>query len=880
MADEQWTLDQGVRNAEERTKLQVGNDLNVNYDHAKKVLNLAGRTGLPWEIIDENPDAVEEAVAKEDFDPDRWMKESPEFAAFAADNPIHLAVLKQDEDNLTWFEREWKRPLKLATGSTIAQVRLNQLQARRRSGRENWLEGDEAEIERLEDQIQTHNFGASGTFRPIIWAAKQLGPMGYTAAAGLDEAAAGAMLGYGAGIATGAVIGTAVAPGPGTVVGGATLGLVGYGIGGSTGYMLGSAEASFEMMSGEQYGRFIAAGFTHEEAAKVSGVTGAISAVPELVGIGKLLRGVPVIDDALNWGANQVAATMARDVLKKQTVGVASRRLAGRYGTNMGFEIFTEVVQDSVATLGQNYLAETYDKPDAHIDYDQWVDDMSNTVVETAKGVLLISAMGPGISYTQDLRRAKRSREMEATFRHLAESIEGSTTRTEAPESYRAFVEQVTEANGKILINANRWDEFWQGQNEDPDAMAERFGMDLGELEDARGPGHDVSIPPVAFAEQLAPSKLFDPILPDLKFHEDDMSPRERDLFDKNKPKIIQDIEASLEKLDEAESALDTENILREVGSQLIAAQMEETTSGHLAQLYRGFGVIADRLDMDATELFEKFFGGVRRVTPEALNRSEVLDPNIDPILNRLRRDDYPTDRQQRGATLMDLIDDSGGIDPADPELSAMDFELGALDLGISKAKMKRWRESGRMVSALAEIAAEQGYIPENNEAMLLEALGREIGGEPVFGINDQGQPGMQELNAQMEQVDRMITELDLDINEMSNEEVRGILEAADTYEQDLKGEELRQHIASLARIEESKQAADANEIDGLLARAESLFPLIYQEQDFSGIDLTDTVAIEGTENVVQITEDAQVKYDRAIRRKKALKALMDCVSG
>jgi hypothetical protein len=202
MADEQWTLDQGVRSAEERTRLQVGNDLNVNYDHAKKVLNLAGRTGLPWEIIDENPDAVEEAVAKEDFDPDRWMKESPEFAKFAADNPMHLAVLKQDEDNLTWFEREWKRPLKLSTASTIAQVRLNQLQARRRSGRENWLEGDEAEIERLEDQIQTHNFGASGTFRPIIWAAKQLGPMAYTAASGLDEAAAGAMVGYGAGIAT------------------------------------------------------------------------------------------------------------------------------------------------------------------------------------------------------------------------------------------------------------------------------------------------------------------------------------------------------------------------------------------------------------------------------------------------------------------------------------------------------------------------------------------------------------------------------------------------------------------------------------------------------------------------------------------------------
>jgi hypothetical protein len=547
----------------------------------------------------------------------------------------------------------------------------------------------------------------------------------------------------------------------------------------------------------------------------------------------------------------------------------------------MGVEISTEVFQDSMATLGQNYLAAGYDMPDAHVTLEQWKDDMADTVVQTAKGILIISGIGPGSSYAQDLRRASRSRDMEQTFRAVADNINKSKLRTEAPETYRKFVEQVTKNKGEVLINANRWDEFWQGKNEDPDAMAERFGMDQNKLRLAREADHNVTIPALAFAEQLAPSKLFDSILPDLTFHEDQMSPRERDKFDKNKPQIIQDIEAGLEKLKEAESKVDADNIMQEVAGLLIEAQFEQTNAGHLANLYRGFGVIGDRMGMDATELFEKFFGGVRRITPEALKRAEVLDPEIDPLINRLRRQDFPSDREMRGASLMDLIDEMGGLDPSDPELSAMDFELGAMDLGISKAKMGRWKEGGRLLSEATEVAAEQGYIAENDEAQLLAAISREIGGEPVYGTRDEGVPGAQDTMLHMEQLERMIAALDLDIEEMSNEELRAALQAADTFEQDLSGKELREILATVARAVEAGE--DGSEIDTLLSSARDLSPLIYQEQDFGDIELTDTVTVEEPgkpDRVGEITEAAQVKFDRAQRRKKALKALKECVSG
>jgi hypothetical protein len=705
--------------------------------------------------------------------------------------------------------------------------------------------------------------------------------MAYITWSGKEEALLGATAGWMTGTAIGAGGGSLVAPGPGTLLGGTAGGTAGFFTGGGVGWSVGSAEASFEMMRGEQYGRYIQAGFSHEDAAAVSTWTGAISTLPELTGVGKLLRHIPGVGKFTDWTAEQVAQRVATDVLAKQSVQRATGKLIRNYGSNMGWEISTEIFQDSVASVGQNYLAAQTGNADAHITFDQYLDDVAHTAVMTAKGVMLIGAVGPGSSYVQDYRQARRSQGIEQTMTALAERLTNSKTRTEAPETYRKFVEQVTARDGGPAINANRWDEFWQGHDEDPDAMAKRFGMDAEKLKLARELDHDVEIPPVAFAEQLAPSALFDGIVQDLKWYEGDMSPRDRDLFNANKPEIVRQIEESVERLKEAESQVDAMNIIDEVTGELIAAEFDQVTARHLAQLHRGFGVIADQLDMDPQELFDRFYGGVRRVTPEALERTKVKDPMIDPLLNRLRRDDYPTERQQRGASLMDFIDEMGGLDPSDPELSAMDFELGAMDLGLSKAKMERWRKDGRLLSEIAEVASEAGYIPDYDENMLLSALSRELGGEPVFGTRETGDPGMRDIATHMDRLAQMIDGLGLDIHEMNNDQIRAALEAADTFDQEIAGDELREMIELLSKTEEREgMGGDANEIDGILGRWGSLQPLIYGEQDFGDLQITDTVTIEGIPGDVEMTEDAANKLERVQKRKTAMKKLLECVSG
>ena len=876
-------VEEGYKQAAEQQALTIYQQEPEERSRAARILNVAGRTGLPIELIQSEGalEDLEQRVRLQDFDPAQWQQESPVFARFAAENPYHLSVLEADKENLTWVEREWTRPLSLARQMAEAQVEVNQIWNRRAKGEEYWQDTDMDRIELLQSRIQEHDFAADNLVASVLtWTVQNIGPTVYTLWSAKEEAMAGAMTGALIGGKMGGGAGTMLAPGPGTVLGSATGALAGWGTGGTIGFAVGGGDASFEMMRGEQYGRFIQAGFSHEDAAYMSTITGSISTLPELAGVGRMIKHIPGVGEFTDWTAKQVASRLSQDVLANQSYRAATKQLIGRYGTNLGIEVGTEIFQDSVATVGQNYLAATRGKHEASIGFSQWVDDISNTAVQTIKGTLLIAAIGPGTSYVADRRRAKQAKIRAQVFGSLAESLTNSSTRTEAPGTFRKFVERVSEAaDGGIYINANRWDSFWQENNEDPDAMAERLGIDLEVLQLARESDHSVEIPAVAFAEQLAPSKLYDGIAPDLHFTENGMSLREADLFEKNKPQIMQDIEASIESLQKAENQVDADRIVKQVQEQLIGALTDERMAGYQAQLYRGFGVIADKLGMAPEALFDQFFGGVRRVTPDALLRTKVTDPMIDPLINRLRRNDFPTEKQQFGESLFEFIDAMGGLDPTDPELAAMDFELGAMDLGISKAQMKRWKEGGRLVSEVAESAAEQGFIPEYNEAMLLESISRELGGERVYGTRDEGDQQMRQIAADMDQLGAMVEALGLDLEGMSNDEVRAALEAADTYDQKLQGEELRQVLSALANVHD-KHSADANEVDMLLARAESLMPLVYSEQDFGDVRFPDTFVLEDTQDTVEVSESAQQRFDEAVERKNTLKRLLRCISG
>ena len=167
---------------------------------------------------------------------------------------------------------------------------------------------------------------------------------------------------------------------------------------------------------------------------------------------------------------------------------------------------------------------------------------------------------------------------------------------------------------------------------------------------------------------------------------------------------------------------------------------------------------------------------------------------------------------------------------------------------------------------------------------MLLEAIDRELSGEPQFGTRAVDTE-IQELASKLEEAAQFFEMEGIDLEELSNAEVRKLLEGVSTLEQ-IDTDELQSLMELVEALvsTQDKVLADAemtqpDDIDTLLAKA-MMLPGVYPEQDFSGIAFTDTVRVAETGETVEVTKSAQKTFDRAVKRRNVLKQLMDCVDG
>ena len=300
----------------------------------------------------------------------------------------------------------------------------------------------------------------------------------------------------------------------------------------------------------------------------------------------------------------------------------------------------------------------------------------------------------------------------------------------------------------------------------------------------------------------------------------------------------------------------------------------------------RGIGVMARRQGMDPVPLYEQVFAGVKRVSAKQEQTRENIDILVDPLLDRLRAGEMVSERDMFGPSLIEFINDKGGVNPTDPELEAMDFELGAKGLGVSQAKLNRWKKGGKSLAEIAEIAAEAGYIVGKDENQLIEALRRELSGERTISTLQSGGTGAQDLNAKLQELSDIINEAGIEMEGMTNEEVRAALAKRQTLNQvDTKDlQDLTQMVLSQLNLEERMRVTEKpfgpGDVDRTLARTESILPLVSDKQDFGDLTISDTVRIEETGKRAKVKLSVQSQFDEAVERKNVIKRLLDCLSG
>jgi len=336
------------------------------------------------------------------------------------------------------------------------------------------------------------------------------------------------------------------------------------------------------------------------------------------------------------------------------------------------------------------------------------------------------------------------------------------------------------------------------------------------------------------------------------------MSAREAAQYKKDEPALIEELEATIAGMVSPDISA-KEQIISDVVGQLIAADTEQEAAETQAQIMGGLANMAERAGMDPIGLYKDVFGGVTRVRDEALNQ-ESVDAMIDPLLDRMRAGDFPSQRDIFGGSLVDMIVKRGGLVDDGGELSARD--AGQVRGLINKTR-------GDTLDGMAKIAAEAGFIADRDPDLLLEAIDRELRGEPVFARD--ADPALAEVSARMDELSTILSDAGLDIEDMSNVAVRKALSVGKTFEQT--------DILELNELTELVGVAMEHD-PAMLAKALVSLPDIPDVQDFSGVTFTDTVQIAETGETAEVTKSAQKSFDRAVKRKNVIRKLMECVSG
>jgi hypothetical protein len=854
---------------QQQLRLNVGNEVAPDYDRATRIFAVEAETQLPYNVVDADLENLEDKIRRDDFDSRRYtdaVSGSPFFNDFAAEHPYHTAVLDRDWENLTALERGWEQ-INLGWDSGWAMSEIEEIRDRQLTNFENPnQEKDKARLKELDQLLEGGMFGASAWYsKTLVGTAQQIPIQAWLLSESLDEVA----VGVGVGAAYGATVGSA-AGGVGAIPGAITGALTGAG----RGFLVGRTEAAFRLERALAYHEYLGMGLNEEEARWAATAVGSVNAALESVGFGALTKRLPgfkqIQDDAVG--------AMINSVLRKPTMKYALARASLMYGEGVATELVTEILQETTLIMAGELL-KSYERDRGNLDptlapitvgipftasSGEFWDRVGDTAAHTLYGVVLIGGAGPVSNFIGDSRRIKIAERRLAAFEAMGDAAEKSETRKNAPTKYEEFVRGLTK-DGKVLIEARKFFEYFQEQGMDPEEVAVSIGVtNLGE---AVTNGHDIEMEAGEYIVKVASTSHHRGLMGDLKRDASDMSSNEAQVVRAAMVKEVKELQDLQAKEDPEAARVDAE-IHAKLKERLIEGGTSPEAAEFQAMVLVGIPNLARRAGATDIEAFqEERFGGVIFTTNKQMRADkEGVDLFVDPYLDRIRAGDFPSQRSIFGADLIERIRASGGLAP-DPELSARDTKLQFRGL---------IREGGRELDDIAEILHEEGYIAKRDPWLVLDAIDRAASGEGIFGNQFTIDEKQRELRSQLLELANIIEQAGIDISDMTNKEVRDAIDAIETYfQQDDEVIETTE-LDKLTELVLSSAEHDPQ----MLARAQALLPALAAVQDFGDVKFTKDYTLAGTKERVTATRTANKEFELASKRKGTLKMLKDCLGG
>lgn len=405
-------------------------------------------------------------------------------------------------------------------------------------------------------------------------------------------------------------------------------------------------------------------------------------------------------------------------------------------------------------------------KPDMTLaDFGQQVVDTA--IVTAAAGGIQGAMLHPVAKLSQEYQRNQQAALNKNFMLALGEAAGESKLRQRLPEKFQELVKRLKEGGDieNVYIPADQFKTYYQEKGLDPakeiDALLEGGAAQYTE---ALAAGGDIVIPIEVYANKLAASEHHAALVEHSRLHPGDDTAFEAAQFEADQDQLLADLKSS------EPSTVDRPSYFKvydDIMGQLQGIGYDRQT----AEQYATIAAVrakqrASVLGKDAFELYSEAPLKIVRPLPEGVQRQSV-DMGLDPLLDRLRSGDIPTDESIFGQSLLQFVRERGVKDDRG-ELKSMD-----VDAERKPGKKNIIRKDGMPLDMIRELAVEQDYLPEGSTvADLLDAIDAELRGSATY--SKQVTNGkLHDQRMALDQLKEHLDQVGIDYNQLSNKQIR-----------------------------------------------------------------------------------------------------------
>lgn len=492
----------------------------------------------------------------------------------------------------------------------------------------------------------------------------------------------------------------------------------------------GSAGAEQQATRAEQ------AGATEQEKAAAVFIGAGITAAVERFGVDMILERVPpqIRDRSLRW--------------------IVDRTLAG--GIEAG--------QEAVEAVANNIVARSIYDPEAGL-FDGAGD---NAAVGFGVGFIARAIFGARM---RDME-SNQARSEQTSVDALVDLASQSTLRQRDPGKFQDLMNRLAgEADANYHVDAQEFNKLYQSKGMNPETVAAEFGVDADAYRIATLSDGELLIPLGTYLAKVdkadhARLSTF------AKMTAGGLTPAEADINDETIARQADLIRAGIQ----AEVAGDN-RIRDDIVGMVVGRYDRDTAEKYGTVMQAAMRSMAERAGVNPWQLYSRYRLKVKNELP-GMQNARPVDTLLDPLIERLRAGDIPTESQARGPTLAEFLAGQGGIND-----EAMAGELRSLqesDRATRRGKKKLVRDDAKYtLDGALEASVEAGYLPEGADLNdLLAALTDEVVTErPTYALqNEDARVLGDRIN--LLQLDEELSSRGIDIKKASNEQIKQALGA------------------------------------------------------------------------------------------------------